>query len=86
VQLAKIYPNCLNVHLGVETHADGLRFLYTVQKGVALDCCYGLYAAESAGFPQEVVEDARRIRVILAANKSNISRYVSYESSVSSMC
>jgi len=43
---------------------------------VAEDCSYGLYAAESAGFPQEVVEDARRIRVVLAANKDTVSRYL----------
>ena len=46
------------------------------QKGVAEDCSYGLYAAESAGFPQEVVDDARRIRVVLAANKDTVSRCV----------
>ena len=78
VQMANIYANCQNLHLGVETRgsgADGLHFLYRVQKGVAKECSYGLYAAESAGFPQEVIDDARRIRIVLAANKTAVSRY-----------
>ena len=53
-----------------------VRPVRATQKGVAEDCSYGLYAAESAGFPQEVVDDARRIRVVLAANKDTVSRCV----------
>lgn len=74
VQLAKIYPNCQNLHLGVEQSQYGFRFLHRVQKGVAEECCYGLYAAERAGFPQEVVDQARHIRSVLVSNKANIAR------------
>ena len=117
VQLANIYPNCQNLHLGVEPRQDGLHFLYrchvcartrasaalaralaraslarslaavlsdahavrSVQKGVAEECSYGMYAAESAAFPREVIDEARRIRGILAANKSRISGCISLQ-------
>jgi DNA mismatch repair ATPase MutS len=36
VQLAKIYPNCQNLHLGVEQRQDGLHFLHRVQKVVSM--------------------------------------------------
>jgi DNA mismatch repair ATPase MutS len=55
VQLASLSPSCQNLHLGVEARDDGLHFLYRVQKGVAEECSYGMYAAESAAFPRQVL-------------------------------
>ena len=34
-----------------------------------------MYIYIYTGFPQEVIDDARRIRIVLAANKSAVSRY-----------
>lgn len=55
----------------------------SVQKGVAEECSYGMYAAESAAFPSEVIDEARRIRGILAANKSRISGCISLQAFLS---
>lgn len=71
--LADMYANVKNVHMKTTieiaddtTASPGLKFLHTVAKGpYELKHGYGIMMAEKAGFPPEVLVEARRVQRIV---------------------
>mmetsp|Transcript_95 Transcript_95/g.193 ORF Transcript_95/g.193 Transcript_95/m.193 type:complete len:235 (-) Transcript_95:118-822(-) len=72
-QLSSMYPAATNFHLKVEEVSNKLHYLYKVEKGSSPQNSYGLYAAESAGFPEEVLEIAREVKCLLQRKNPSIS-------------
>jgi DNA mismatch repair ATPase MutS len=48
------------MHMIVEVCDDGIKYSYKVAEGTCVESSYGIIAAETAGFPPGVLEEARR--------------------------
>ena len=59
-ELEKKLATFKNFHVEVEEKNGGVRFLYTIAEGPALES-FGIQVAKLAGLPQQVVERAREI-------------------------
>lgn len=61
VELSSLYPNVKVCHFHVEITNNRLDFKFSLKDGHANIPHYGLLLSEVAGFPSEVVEEAKRI-------------------------
>ncbi|HKZ40556.1 MAG TPA: DNA mismatch repair protein MutS, partial [Candidatus Hodarchaeales archaeon] len=61
--LEKQLPGIRNYHVAIHYENNSLTFLYKLEKG-GTDESFGLEVAKLAGFPQEVIENARSLRNI----------------------
>lgn len=67
-ELALIYPRIKNYNVAVEEWEDQVVFLRKIVPG-GTDNSYGIYVAQMAGLPRELIERAREILANLEANE-----------------
>ncbi|HED11308.1 MAG TPA: DNA mismatch repair protein MutS, partial [Caldithrix abyssi] len=69
-ELALLLPRVHNYNVAVEEHGDQVIFLRKIIPG-GTDNSYGIYVAQLAGLPPELIERAREILQNLEANELN---------------
>jgi DNA mismatch repair protein MutS len=67
-ELAMIYPKIKNYKVSVQEYGDKVVFLRKIEPG-GMDNSYGIYVAQMAGLPREVVERAKEVLYNLEANE-----------------
>jgi len=67
-ELAMLYPRIKNFKVSVKEYGDKVVFLRKIEPG-GMDNSYGIYVAQMAGLPQDVVERAREVLHNLEANE-----------------
>ncbi len=69
-ELAMLYPRIQNFRVAVREYDDHVVFMHKIEAG-GMDHSYGIYVAQMAGLPREVVERAREVLLNLEANELN---------------
>ncbi len=72
-ELATIYPRIKNFKVAVKEYGDQVIFLRKIEPG-GMDNSYGIYVAQMAGMPREVVDRAREVLMNLEANELRPNR------------
>ncbi len=72
-ELARLYPRIKNYKVAVKEYEDQVVFLRRIEPG-GMDNSYGIYVAQMAGLPREVVERAREVLYNLEANELTPSK------------
>ncbi|NOX35970.1 MAG: DNA mismatch repair protein MutS [Calditrichaeota bacterium] len=72
-ELAMLYPRIKNFKVTVKEYGDHVVFLRKIEPG-GMDNSYGIYVAQMAGLPREVVERAREVLYNLEANELTPSK------------
>ncbi len=67
-ELATLYPRIKNYKVAVKEYGDQVIFLRKIEPG-GMDNSYGIYVAQMAGMPREVVDRAREVLMNLEANE-----------------
>lgn len=67
-ELEMLYPRVKNFKVSVKEYGDKVVFLRKIEPG-GMDNSYGIYVAQMAGLPMEVVERAREVLQNLEANE-----------------
>jgi len=67
-ELAMLYPRIRNFRVSVQEYEDHVVFLHKIEPG-GMDNSYGIYVAQMAGLPAEVVERAREVLHNLESNE-----------------
>ncbi len=67
-ELATLYPRIKNYKVSVKEYGDQVIFLRKIEPG-GMDNSYGIYVAQMAGMPREVVDRAREVLMNLEANE-----------------
>jgi DNA mismatch repair protein MutS len=67
-ELAMLYPRIKNFKVSVKEYGDKVVFLRKIEPG-GMDNSYGIYVAQMAGLPQDVVERAGEVLHNLEANE-----------------
>jgi len=67
-ELAMLYPRIKNFKVSVKEYGDKVVFLRKIEPG-GMDNSYGIYVAQMAGLPAEVVERAKEVLHNLEANE-----------------
>jgi len=69
-ELALLYPQIKNFKISVREDGDKVIFLRKIEEG-GMDNSYGIYVAQMAGLPIEVIERAKEVLHNLEANELN---------------
>ena len=72
-ELATLYPRIKNFKVAVKEYGDQVIFLRKIEPG-GMDNSYGIYVAQMAGMPREVVDRAREVLMNLEANELRPNR------------
>lgn len=72
-ELAYLYPRIKNFRVAVKEYEDQIVFLRKIEPG-GMDNSYGIYVAQMAGLPMEVVERAKEVLHNLEANELTPSK------------
>lgn len=67
-ELEMLYPRIKNFKVSVKEYGDKVVFLRKIETG-GMDNSYGIYVAQMAGLPEEVVERAKEVLFNLEANE-----------------
>ncbi len=67
-ELALLYPRIKNFRVAVQEYQDHVVFLRKIEPG-GMDNSYGIYVAQMAGLPGQVIERAREVLFNLEANE-----------------
>lgn len=67
-ELAMLYPRIKNYKVSVKEYGDKVVFLRKIEPG-GMDNSYGIYVAQMAGLPKDVVERAKEVLHNLEANE-----------------
>lgn len=73
-ELAMIYPKIKNYKVSVQEYGDKVVFLRKIEPG-GMDNSYGIYVAQMAGLPREVVERAKEVLYNLEANELSPNKF-----------